>query len=195
MVKATSLGAGMPPNLWKFVKSNSAAVIIGAAIIIGLNLPYFINAAQSLWYEVSGQAAREQEKNQQAMKVKAEWLQERKTMTEAWNSFLLTGRGNDNPEIKISKSASGDTRCMDTLVSLSIHWDRTDHFADMFIKYLNQNAILSRTDWEYEMLDDDFFSDAHMASESKDIQYNKGYGGCETPRYLYRRNRYQQHIE
>jgi hypothetical protein len=103
------------PDLWKFVKSNSGALIVGVAIIVGLNLPRFISAAQLVWYEISGQAAREQEKSQKAERLKAEWLQERKTMTEAWNSFLLASRGSDNPEIKVSKSKSGDTMCMNNL--------------------------------------------------------------------------------
>jgi hypothetical protein len=134
--------------IWKFTKSNSAALIIGAAIIVGLNLPLFLSGAQSLWYEISGQAAREQEKNQQAMN-------QRKTMTEAWNSFLLANRGNDNPEIKVVRNTSGDFICMENWFLSS--QDRKDHFADMFIRYLNQNLVLGRNDWDYEMVDNDFF--------------------------------------
>jgi hypothetical protein len=178
--------------IWKFIKLNSAALIIGAAIIIGLNLPRFLSGVQSLWYEISGQAARDEEKIQQAVKQRSIGLQERKTMTEAWNSFLLANRGNDNPEIKVIKSASGDFVCLDYSINSD---DRKDHFADMLIKYLNQNAVLGRTDWEYAFLDNDFFSDAYMAGVNTDFKYEKGYGSCEVPRYLYRRNRYQQHIE
>jgi hypothetical protein len=176
----------------KALRSNSAALIIGAAIIIGLNLPRFLSGTHLLWYEISGQAARDEEKTQQAIKQRALSLQQRKTMTEAWNSFLLANRGNENPEIKVIRSTSGDFMCLDFFVNRD---DRTDHFADMFIKYLNQNAILGRSDWEYELLDNDFFSDAYMADVDNDFKYEKGYLRCEVPRYLYRRNRYQQHIE
>jgi hypothetical protein len=180
--------------IWKITKSNSAALIIGAAIIVGLNLPLFLSGAQSLWYEISGQAAREREESGQAMRLQTKGLHERKIMTEAWNSFLLASRGNDNPEIKVVKDTSGDFICLDDLISGQ---DRKDHFADMFIKYLNQNAILGRNDWQYEMLDNNFFSDAYTAGQSNDIKYRKGYGfaPCEVPKYLHRRNRYQQHIE
>lgn len=187
--------------IWKFIRSNSAALIISAAIIVGLNLPRFLSGAQSLWYEISGQAAREQEKIQQAMELQAKGLQERKTMTEAWNSFLLANRGNANPEIKVMKSTSGDYVCLDDLGVVADD-DRKDHFADMFVKYLNQNAILGRSDWKYEFLENDFFSDAGtLAGEinvhTLETRYVKNYGSpmCEVPGYLYRRNRYQQHIE
>jgi hypothetical protein len=179
--------------IWKSLKSNSAALIIGAAIIIGLNFSRFLGGAQSILYEISGQAARDQESAKQAKNQQAIQLQARKIVTEAWNSFLLANRGNDNPEIKVVQSTSGDFVCMDFLRAGNN--DRMDHFADMFTKYLNQNAILGRTDWTYELLDNDFFSDAYTANLSKDLKYNRGYGSCNVPNYLYRRNRYQQHLE
>jgi len=179
--------------IFKSLRSNSAALIIGAAIIIGLNLPRFLSGVHLLWYEISGQAAQDQEQAQQARELQGQRLKERKTMTEAWNTFLLANRGNDNPEIKVIKSTSGDFVCLNVFASDD---DRKDHFADMFIKYLNQNAVLGRSDWKYEFLDSDFFSDAYMAGVNTDFKYQKGDGGlCEVPEYLYPRNRYQQHIE
>jgi hypothetical protein len=115
-------------------------------------------------------------------------------MTEAWNSLLAANRGGDNPEIKVRKSTSGDFLCMDVLTVSND--GRKDYFADIFISYLNQNTILGRTDWTYELLSDDFFSDLYTADES--IKYVKGYPSgfsCEVPEYLYRRNRYQRHLE
>ena len=180
--------------IWKSARSNSAALIIGAAIIIGLNLPRFLYGAHWIWYEISGQAARDQEAIEQAKKQQAIGLQERKTMTEAWNSFLAANRAGDNLEIKVRKSTSGDFLCMDVL---TISNDgRKDYFADMFISYLNQNTILGRTDWTYELLSHDFFSELYTGDQS--IKYVKGYPSgfyCEVPENLYRRNRYQQHLE
>ena len=177
----------------KTVKSNSGAIIIGAAIIIGLNFKLFLSGTQLIWYEVSGQASRDHEEIQRALNLKAKWRQDRKIMTDAWNSFLLASRGNDNPEIKAVKSTSGDFMCMSYL---GMDDTRKDRFADMFIKYLNQNAILGRNDWKYEFLNNNFFSDAYTASENIEVKYQRGFGAsCEAPEYLYRRNRYQQHIE
>jgi hypothetical protein len=173
----------------KSVKSNSAALIIGAAIIIGLNLPRFLSGAESLWYEISGQAARDQE-------LKKKVLQDRTAMTEAWNSFLLANRGNDNPEIKVFRRESGDFVCLD---SVAVSDNREDHFADAFIEYLKQNAILCRSDWKYEYLDNDFSSDAGTYGSPTTLRYVKSAGvsdpGCKVPKYLFRQNRYQQHIE
>ena len=55
----------------KSIKSNSAALIIGAAIIVGLNLSFLLRGTQSLWYEISGQAARDQELRQETAKLQA----------------------------------------------------------------------------------------------------------------------------
>jgi len=180
--------------IWKGIKSNSAALIIGIAIIVGLNFPFFLSNAQSLWYVVSGQAARDRESFQQAEKLQAKILQDRNAMTDAWNAFLRASRGNDNPEIKLSKGSGEDSDYM--CLENTITKDREDHFADMFVQWLNQNAILGRSDWKYEFLDNDFFSDAGTRASAINIQtmarYVRGNDFCKAPRYLYRRNRYQQ---
>jgi hypothetical protein len=65
----------------KSVKSNSAALIIGASIIIGLNLHRFIGATESLWYEISGQADRDQKLKEQTEAYEQKVLQDRTTMS------------------------------------------------------------------------------------------------------------------
>jgi hypothetical protein len=70
-------------------------------------------------------------------------------MTGAWNSFLLASasgydRKNDNPEIRVMRSASGDFMCMEHIISE----DRNDHFADMFTKCLDK--IVRRFSWSGE---------------------------------------------
>jgi len=96
--------------------------------------------------------------------------------------------------IKLHKVTSDDGNyiCLDNLTGR----DRKDHFADMFVQWLNQSAILGRRDWKYAFLDDDFFSDAGTLASAINIQTMarcvRGRDLCETPKYSYRRNRYQQ---
>jgi hypothetical protein len=125
------------PVVLKLLKSNSAALIIGASIIVALNFERFVDWTRYGYYHLSGQAAADARERQQyyenemAGQAKAEREQqaaaeqrqadenERLKLVEAvntaWQNFLIANRSKFKQIEIVRDTAHGDYACLEII--------------------------------------------------------------------------------
>lgn len=152
--------------------------------------------------KIEEQARLESEQNRIALeeikKEIAEKARDRKNrkilLGSFWNEFLQKNRNSKNHEIEIKK----DERIGDYMCLQFKGWDseerslRKDHYADLFIQWLNSRRALGSESWAYKNLDSDEFSEEPGVKEAI---FAPAYKSCIVPRELYRVNRYEKRIE
>jgi hypothetical protein len=190
-------------NAVEFARKNSGALIIGAALIVGLNFgrfsDYAIGASRIFnlaIYHLSGRADADQTA---AMHVQAEEraeaaqraLQEQNRLAifnaemAAWIEFLDVAR-KEFSQIKVVKNTSGgDYLCIDRFSLFGFQEDVSkypirDSIADAFVKWLNDKKLLNHENWDYAILQNYAYS---------------YYTGCLSPKEIWRANRYEKRID